>query len=546
MPFSWKDILGMALAKDQAAFIDPDTGAENVQEAAIVSGQPEFPKSSQILPIDSYWAIDEGYANAVLAKLNSLDIIEATKLQAEYMAEQKAKDDAGAKPYEVAGSTAIIKLSGPMTKKETSASFLTGGTSTVRAMWAIDKAEQDASIKSILLHVDSPGGQVSGTAELGDKVKNSKKPVTAYIEDLGASAAYWVASQASKVYANRMAQIGSIGVYTAIEDRSAQAAMAGVKVHLINTGKYKGAGYPGTQITDAQLEDFQGRIDSIFGEFKSAVASGRGLSDDAVSKVADGRVFGAAEAASLGLIDGVMSLDDAFKNTEDDSIDDVRKISSRGMWLNADGTPKQFDGFTYDSTTGAYPPTPTTTAKASTAARSTMLDQFLARLKGAKPTDTLADLGIDPTTLGTPDPNAQLLADMEAMKNGVLNAHAESHWQKLITADANGKALANWSERDGIKATYMSLAALDGGVKLDATGQFIMGPHLKQFVESNLRRTPNHLQGSQIPDGDPRGGAASGIRTQLMSDSLKRLASSGKISKKTAEKAISNIEGSMN
>ena len=177
-----------------------------------------------------------------------------------------------------------------------------------------------------------------------------------------------------------------------------------------------------------------------------------------------------------------------------------------------------------------------------------MLNQILARLKGAKPTDTLADVGIDPANLPTDAAITEAAqfaadrADMEAMRNGVLNAHASAWFESLITPDNEGRATATWAEREGMVATYRTLAHMDGGVKLDANGQFVVGPHLKAFVDTTAKRPKHQLQGSQVPDGDPRGGTKS-RNTNLQVAALKGLQSSGKISKNTATKAISGIRG---
>src|SRR5690606_31819803 len=129
---------------------------------------------------------------------------------------------------------------GAMTKQ--GSSF--GGASTVRTRRAIRSAAADKSVSAIMLLIDSPGGSVSGTSDLADDVANAKKkkPVYAYIEDTCCSAAYWVASQCSAIYANPTAIVGSIGTYMVVADYSRMAENAGVKVHCISTGKYKGAG----------------------------------------------------------------------------------------------------------------------------------------------------------------------------------------------------------------------------------------------------------------------------------------------------------------
>ena len=188
-----------------------------------------------------------------------------------------------------------------------------GGTSTVMTRVALRAAVSDADVRGIMLHIDSPGGTVAGTADLADEVQaaNAKKPVHAYIEDLGASAAYWVASQTQRITAGRTARVGSIGTVAVIEDSSGEAEKAGVKVHVISTGDFKGAGTPGTEVTDEQLAYVQEMVDDLNGHFLQAVMQGRGMLSEDVQNVADGRVHIAIKAWAIGLIDEVGSFGDA-------------------------------------------------------------------------------------------------------------------------------------------------------------------------------------------------------------------------------------------
>jgi signal peptide peptidase SppA len=207
------------------------------------------------------------------------------------------------------GNIAIVAIHGPMMKSVPSAEE---GTSTVLARRKIRDAAADSNVSAILLHIDSPGGTVAGTGELAADVANAakRKPVYAYIDDLGASAAYWVASQATKVYANPTAMVGSIGVYGVVHDLSARATMLGIKVHVIKAGAMKGAGVPGTEVSAELLAELQGRINTFNDFFIRGVASGRGLSLESVRALADGRVHIAGEALRLKLIDGVQALDE--------------------------------------------------------------------------------------------------------------------------------------------------------------------------------------------------------------------------------------------
>jgi signal peptide peptidase SppA len=210
--------------------------------------------------------------------------------------------------YLVSNGVAVIPLDGPLMKVWSKY----GGTSSVWARAAIRNADKDESVKAIMLHIDSPGGTGAGTAELGDAVKNAAKPIHAHIDDLGASAAYWVASQADHVSVNRAGFVGSIGTYATVYDTSGAAELAGVKVHVVSTGPYKGAGEDGVLVTDEHLAYLQDIVNKHFSHFEEAVRGGRSMLKAQFNKVSDGRVFDAREAKSLGLVDSVESFDKAI------------------------------------------------------------------------------------------------------------------------------------------------------------------------------------------------------------------------------------------
>lgn len=206
---------------------------------------------------------------------------------------------------------AVVQIRGTMMKQQTS---LGSGASTVMTKRALRVAAVDEGVRQIMLLIESPGGTVAGTRELATEVAaaNQRKPVTAYIEDIGASAAYWVASQAGKVFANEMAWVGSIGTYGVIWDTSGAAAMEGVKVHVIRAGAFKGAGEPGTEVTAATLAYHQKLVDGANAYFLEGVSAGRKKPLATVQEWADGRVHPARTAAQMGMIDGVQSLDETI------------------------------------------------------------------------------------------------------------------------------------------------------------------------------------------------------------------------------------------
>jgi signal peptide peptidase SppA len=257
-----------------------------------------------------YWAIETDRLMAMWERARGLNL----HLHMESGAPQAAAASGAAygQKLEMAGDgIAVVRLEGTLMKQETSGEQ---STSTVQARRQIRQAANDTNVKGILLHVDSPGGTVAGTQLLADDIKNAAaaKPLYAQVEDLCASAAYWLSSQAQRVFANATAQVGSIGTYGVVVDSSGQAAMDGVKVYVVKAGEFKGAGIDGVEVTPAQLAEYQNRISALNDHFVRGVAAGRGMTQEQVRNFADGRVFLAGPAMQMGLIDGVQSLDETI------------------------------------------------------------------------------------------------------------------------------------------------------------------------------------------------------------------------------------------
>lgn len=185
------------------------------------------------------------------------------------------------------------------------------GTSSEAVVRSIAAADADPGCSGIVLSIDSPGGTVAGIEEMCLAVARAKKPVCAHIAYMACSAAYWLASQASAIVAAETALVGNIGVYTVLEDSSAQAAMDGVKVHVVKAGRYKAIGVDGAPVTEEQLGAVQDEINGVYKSFVSAVARGRKMAEKAVETVADGRAHGGRDAVQLRLADKVGTLEDA-------------------------------------------------------------------------------------------------------------------------------------------------------------------------------------------------------------------------------------------
>jgi protease-4 len=170
---------------------------------------------------------------------------------------------------------------------------------TLRA--AIDNPEVDA----VLLHINSPGGVVTGTPEFASLVKelSKKKPIYAYTDQMMASAAYWIGAACNAIIASPSASVGSIGVYMALVDQSRYLDKKGIDVHLIRAGRLKGLGMPGTW-NDEAAAHLQASVDEVYENFTGWVRQMRGnIADDTMQ----GQTFSAVRARELGLIDDVMN-----------------------------------------------------------------------------------------------------------------------------------------------------------------------------------------------------------------------------------------------
>jgi signal peptide peptidase SppA len=219
--------------------------------------------------------------------------------------------------YRVDRSTAIVPIFGVIAKHANQVNDVSQptGTSVEHIRENIARALGDRKAASVMLHIESPGGSADGVAELADEIlaASRQKPMGAFIDGIGASGAYWLASQAGRIFASRSSIVGSIGVYGVLRDSSKAAEDAGVRYVVVRAGRFKGVGVPGTPINKGDLEDIQSEIDATYELFLADVARGRGRDVEQIRKSAEGRVFLGRKAIDAGLIDAVASYDKALE-----------------------------------------------------------------------------------------------------------------------------------------------------------------------------------------------------------------------------------------
>jgi signal peptide peptidase SppA len=241
----------------------------------------------------------------------------------------------GAKPtLEKFPPYAIIPVKGVIGKNLSEMESLCGCCDIHDVEEMLEDCERDASIKCIILDIDSPGGTSVGVPELANRIKNCSKEVISFTGSECCSAAYWIGSQASSFYATPSASVGSVGVYIAFPDCSEAYKMEGVKMDVIKSGVYKGAGIPGTSLDEGQRKMLQQEVDDIHNDFKEAVKSVRSFVEDSSM---EGQQFSGKRAAEAGMVTSltngfdelIQSLDPAvFAQVEADEENDDRHATS--------------------------------------------------------------------------------------------------------------------------------------------------------------------------------------------------------------------------
>ncbi|MEI6553551.1 MAG: S49 family peptidase, partial [bacterium] len=155
-------------------------------------------------------------------------------------------------------------------------------------MAKIDGANKNPKIKAIIIETDSAGGTPVAGEEISKAVKNSKKPVVAFIRNQGDSSAYWSISSADRIFASRNSDVGSIGVTQSYLDSTKKNNKDGYTYEQLSSGKFKDSGSVNKTLTSDERALFMRDINIVFNNFVEDVALNRKLPVDKVKAIADG------------------------------------------------------------------------------------------------------------------------------------------------------------------------------------------------------------------------------------------------------------------
>ena len=180
----------------------------------------------------------------------------------------------------------------------------------------IVKLADDKNVKGLVLRVNSPGGSVFGSEQIGealDYFKSTGKPFAVSMGDYAASGGYWISCTADRIFADPLTITGSIGIFGLLPNVSGLASKVGVNPQTVSTNP--SSDYPTLfkPLDDAQLAQMQLMIERGYDQFITRVATGRKMSKEEVKRIAEGRVWDAQTALKIKLVDQLGSLADAAK-----------------------------------------------------------------------------------------------------------------------------------------------------------------------------------------------------------------------------------------
>jgi protease-4 len=218
------------------------------------------------------------------------------------VSETEPETSSWAEVFDFGNKIGVINLEGTLTSSD-------------ETLKQLRKFQKKASVKAVILRINSPGGTVAPAQEIYREVNRikKKKPVVASLETVAASAAYYIASSADDIVCSRGTITGSIGVIMMLPDIHKVIEKIGVGVNVIKAGKYKDIGSGVRPLTEEEKNILEGFAAEIHEQFISDVAEGRKgkIEKENLRAIADGRFFSGEKAKEMGLVDTIGNFYDA-------------------------------------------------------------------------------------------------------------------------------------------------------------------------------------------------------------------------------------------
>lgn len=204
----------------------------------------------------------------------------------------------------------------------TSSLFGTEGYNHQSFMKKLEIVKNDSDVEGIIIRVDSPGGGVVESAEIYDKLleikQESEKPIYISMGSMAASGGYYISAPADKIFANKATFTGSLGVIMQGYNYEELAEKIGIETVTIKSGPYKDIMAGDREMTEEERVILQSMIDNSYNEFVRIIAEGRGMTEEQVRTIADGRIYDGIQAKEVGLVDEFGYLEDVIAAMKED------------------------------------------------------------------------------------------------------------------------------------------------------------------------------------------------------------------------------------
>ena len=210
-------------------------------------------------------------------------------------------------PAKLSGNVAVIPINGMILT--TSGGFGAGNAFAGDIISYIEEVDNNG-YDAIVFRINSPGGSAVASDEIAAAILKTNTPTVAFIEEVGASGGYWVASAADYVVANRMSITGSIGVISSYLEFSGLMEEYGVGYERLVSGDRKDMGIPFRKLDAVEKHIMQIKLDKIHDYFIEAVAKNRNLTQGEVIALATGEFYLGVEAYERGLVDSLGGIDE--------------------------------------------------------------------------------------------------------------------------------------------------------------------------------------------------------------------------------------------
>lgn len=250
-------------------------------------------------------------------------------------------------PEAPSGAVGVVRIDGPIAQR--AVLDLCGYVDGYDAIAArFELAASDPEVSSVLLVIDSPGGDVAGLVEgvraMLDAKKASGKRVVCYVDELAASAAYWIAATvADEIVVPETGAVGSIGTLAAYADTSQAQEQDGVKWTVIRDPAGKADTMPMAPLHDLAVERLTELVRESTARFVSTVAAARQMDPKAVREL-NGAVLRGSRAVKAGLADRVGTLKSALESAGPNGQKAKRKMThAKALGLGTDATEQDVD-----------------------------------------------------------------------------------------------------------------------------------------------------------------------------------------------------------